>query len=1210
MRASLICLLLPALAGLAQASTEVSGEVGGQTWSAGTYHATDDLTIGDNTTLSLEPGVVLKCAPGVRLTVLGTLLAPGTADTPIVFTSIHDDSVGEGISGSDGTPAPGDWDGIDFYGAAHYEGAGDLDFCQIHYGGGPGANQNAGLHANSSNYIYLDNCSIAFSAGPGLFSTGCSPWLVDNVFEQNAGNGAHCNGGAPTFRDNACLFNGSWGARLEGVTLGSYTGNTGSGNALNGLAVNGSTSANQTWATPASSLFPIVLADEVAVSDNTTLTVDSLSVLKGMSEGLLRVYGTLYLNGLAGYPVTLTSIHDDSVGGDTGNDGGSASPGDWPGIWCYGHSFYEGALSMSWSTLSYAGGDSTYAQGLTLDRCDWATIHDSEIRHHAGHGVYSYACSPGLTANLVRDNALDGYRANTGTPSLTDNVFNDNGAHGVFLDAITVTSYSGNEGTGNGVNAFALNGTLTSNRTLSHPDQGFPYLLTGELTVSDNTSLTLPAGSLVKGMPDARILSYGSTFCNGTLAEPVVLTSSSDDSHGGDTLGDGPIPPAPGDWRGVYGYGHSFYEGVISMHHTLLRYGGLEEEGGLRLYRSDWATIDSSRIEYSLDTGLQVFECSPTLSNSILADNGDHGLHCTGSSAPWITHNGFLDNGAYGVRLEGVTVTSYSGNTGSGNAVNGFGLDGTVTTNRNWSHPEHSFPFLLTGELVISDNTTLSLPAGTLVKAEAGGRFMTYGSLQSVATPAEPTVLTSWKDDSVGGDTYGDGALQPMPGDWRGIYGYGNSFYEGVVHLEHNRVYYGGDADSSSANIRLSQSNWATIDSCEVGYSSGPGLLASECSPSLSSSLWHDNLSEGVSCTGASPWLSNNHFEDNGSWGARLEGVTLTSYSGNTGSGNAFNGFALNGSVSSDRSWEQGGPGFPFVMTGGITINDNVSLSLNGRQTLKAQPGTQLLAYGTLIANGSGTQPITFCSFAADDVDGDTNGDGPSAGSPGDWIGLYFYGYSHYEGVGNLSGLRLRHAGDGQAALRCYQSNWMALNNCEVSRSAGVGIDHAGFSLSLRGTHISHNAGDGLLHTGSGLDMGACPTGDGGNCIHDNGGFALNNSSTQNVSACGNFWGATTASAIDARIRDDEEDGTLGVVSFDPWNTESCRPVITSITVADGLVELEWTTVPGVLYYNVYSSAAPWAGFAIDESGSFVGESWAAPAPAFNSYYYVEAVTE
>lgn len=62
--------------------------------------------------------------------------------------------------------------------------------------------------------------------------------------------------------------------------------------------------------------------------------------------------------------------------------------------------------------------------------------------------------------------------------------------------------------------------------------------------------------------------------------------------------------------------------------------------------------------------------------------------------------------------------------------------------------------------------------------------------------------------------------------------------------------------------------------------------------------------------------VTGNTFTSNGQYGAYLEGVTLTSYSGNTGSGNGTNGFGVSGEVSANQTWSVGSNTFPFVLTG------------------------------------------------------------------------------------------------------------------------------------------------------------------------------------------------------------------------------------------------------------------------------------------------------
>jgi hypothetical protein len=415
---------------------------------------------------------------------------------------------------------------------------------------------------------------------------------------------------------------------------------------------------------------------------------------------------------------------------------------------------------------------------------------------------------------------------------------------------------------------------------------GSPYVV-GNTTVAPDITLTIDPGVVVKFISDAAISVGGSIHADGTSINPIYFTSFKDDTVGGDTNEDGTsTSPAPGDWDGFI-LGWNGTSGLNRFFNVDINYAG-------SVYGNDyWASvytmghgntiISNSRIHNSPAYG--IFECQDSGSVVVSNTEFDHnalsrgfanwvGSYGLASGSSQISNSNFHDNASVGVMAESGSISivnsKFSNNTDgsilvrpdvpfihSGNTESGSGKRGIIIGTDMMMNDQvwNGSDFVYVVNSISINNATLTLDPGTIIKLSGlTASVVVTGNIQANGTADKPVYITSIKDDTVGGDTNGDGAAStPAPGDG-GTIVFGNTSFPGGGILNHLIIRYGGGDRSagscaicSPANIFVAKGG-VTINNSQISFSKSFGVyeeLSSSAVSITSSEIDHNKYGYG-----------------------------------------------------------------------------------------------------------------------------------------------------------------------------------------------------------------------------------------------------------------------------------------------------------------------------------------------------------------------------
>ncbi len=737
---------------------------------------------------------------------------------------------------------------------------------------------------------------------------------------------------------------------------------------------------------------PFIVTCELVVPAGVTLTLEPGVVVKFNSALGIQVLGTLIAQGTQSRGILFTSNRS------------RLRRGDWDGIGIGN----GGTALLDWATVEYGGlasgpwdANVQVAQGGSL------TLSHSTVRSSDEYGLWAANGQAIVEDSLFADHDNAAVFMQTNSPAnltrVVRNTFSSNRSYPISVEyADGATAEIGeNEGSGNKFASVRVSGTLSGDVTWAL-NPGLTYLVGGDLTVARRGKLVLGPGLVVKLETAASdVFVDGTLDAQGSEAAPVVFTSFKDDSLGGDTNGDAAATsPAPGDWGQI-----RFNPGsrASRLDHALVAYGASTASAAPGQVRidSEGVSVSDSTFRSSRQAGLHVTGAISLVRGSRFEGNLTHGLQIDLRSNRGLLLDGntFVGNTLHAVSL-GLTAArggiTLAGNAASGHQTNGVAVQGDVQGDFSVDASGQSgFALRLLSDLTVGAGATLTLSPGTVLKSGAAAADLhVFGRLIADGTFARRIVFTSFKDDSFGGDTNGDGgASTPAAGDWGQIWlriGSSGSLLRNAV------LAYGGATGQPEtfATLRTDTPS-VLLSDLTVRRSRQHGIYVASTSLSLARVTVENCSSSGLhvnALTGTVDMsLDGNAFLGNAQHAVFLDfqGVTgKVVAQGNAASGNGTNGIGVQGSFVGPFLFDwTGQSGFALRLTADLTVRAGAALTLSPGVVVKGGAADhEVRVEGRLIARGTAARPIVFTSLKDDSFGGDTNGDGgASSPAPGDW---------------------------------------------------------------------------------------------------------------------------------------------------------------------------------------------------------------------------------
>ena len=382
-----------------------------------------------------------------------------------------------------------------------------------------------------------------------------------------------------------------------------------------------------------------------------------------------------------------------------------------------------GGISLLWDTsdgsildhvvVKYGGQTYSFPMWRSLPAIQVYTsnlvVSNSTITENGDYGIYVVDASPTILDNVITNNRKDGIRLSNASPQIMgntitgagwggiyaansnpiieNNVIGDNAGWAIALDPSSSGAHiQGNDIFGPNAGILVLAGDLEASVTWNSDSvyviDYYRDQYRKHLTVKEGATLTIEPGVVMKFEGFAKLFVKGDLIADGKSEAQIVFTSLKDDSHGGDTNGDGNLTaPAKNDWGNIVLWNTS-QQSVLA--HTVVMYAGrtwssplyqslpaihvltqifeikdsfISENGVDGIYASPVVqsniVIEGNIISKNGRDGIRLYNASARVVGNKLAENR-YGIYLTGSPGSEVYLNNFMDNYRHALSTDSV----------------------------------------------------------------------------------------------------------------------------------------------------------------------------------------------------------------------------------------------------------------------------------------------------------------------------------------------------------------------------------------------------------------------------------------------------------------------------------------------------------------------------------------------------------------------------